>query len=114
MSIIWLTRGKAWDYRFIHSGGYSDPLPTFEGVLSHGIESGETLTRHGSHLGLVFLDPLERRDQSGRPILHGFVIEGELAEKISSLQDGIREVWPLVAEEYERIWELPKPPTMSK
>jgi hypothetical protein len=70
-------------------------------------------------LGLVgsvvedFPDPLGRRDVAGRVIPHDFVILGPAVEEIDSVEDGLRLVWPLVADEFDRVWRLPKPPAAS-
>lgn len=49
----------------------------------------------------------------GRVIPHEFVVFPPLADEINSVEDGLREVWPLVADEFAQVWELPKPPSAS-
>ncbi|MGC5310261.1 hypothetical protein [Micromonospora zamorensis] len=55
-------------------------------------------------------DPLGRKDQPGRVIPHEFVVCGPQAAEIHSAADGLALVWPQVAEEFERVWEMPRPP----
>ncbi|WP_243695144.1 hypothetical protein [Agromyces protaetiae] len=58
-----------------------------------------------------FVDPEGRTDRAGRIIPHDFVLSGELAERVGSVEDGLAEVWPLVADEYARVWDLASPPS---
>jgi hypothetical protein len=60
------------------------------------------------------LDPEGRTDRSGRIIPHDFVLFGALASGVQTVDDGIREVWPLVADEFAHIWDLPKPPNIRE
>jgi hypothetical protein len=34
-----------------------------------------------------------------------------LADEVGSVEDGLRLVWPVVADQFERVWELSKPPS---
>lgn len=113
MTFIWATRGRTWGFTFLESGGLKDPLLAYERVISalDGVSAG--CVRVGDAVALKFRDPEGRRDRSGRPIPHKFVLYGELAARVETVDDGMREVWPLVAEEYARVWELPKPPPAS-
>ena len=71
--------------------------------------------RVGEKVALRFPDPLGRKDAAGRVITHEFVVFGSLADGIDSVEDGHRLVWgqPQVAEEFARVWELPKPPSTN-
>ncbi|WP_312180991.1 hypothetical protein [Arthrobacter sp.] len=100
MTLIWATRGRAWGFRFIHNGGAEDPLPVYNDVFSGFMDELELCRRVGERVALRFPDPLGRKDRAGRVIPHEFVVSGSLAEKINSVEDGLRLVWPLVAEEY--------------
>ena len=55
-------------------------------------------------------DPLGRQDRAGRVIPHHFVVLPPLADEIDSVEDGLRLVWPVVADQFERVWELSQPP----
>lgn len=109
--IIWSTRGRSWGHRFLRDGGSSDPLldrdRAFEGTDDDG---GEVLHYRSSTLALRFEDPEGRKDASGRPILHELIIDDPEAPRVSSLEEGIVEFWPLIAEEYGRVWDQPDPP----
>lgn len=50
---------------------------------------------------------------AGRVIPHEFVVFGPLADGIDSVEDGLRLVWPLVADAFARVWDLPKPPSTN-
>jgi hypothetical protein len=54
---------------------------------------------------------LKRQDVAGRVIPHEFVAFGPLADEVDSVEDGLRLVWPLVADEFDRLWKLSKPPS---
>jgi hypothetical protein len=53
------------------------------------------------------LDPMGRQDRAGRVISHDFVVFGSPSERIDSVDDGLREIWPAVADQYDRVWDLP-------
>lgn len=109
--IIWSTRGRDWGHRFLRHDGASDPLlhrdRAFEGTDD---DDGEVLRYRSSTLAMRFEDPEGRKDAAGRPILHELIINGPEAHRVSSLEEGIAEYWPLVADEYARVWDQPNPP----
>lgn len=43
-------------------------------------------------------------------IPHDFVVFGPEADLIHSLEDGRRLIWPEVADEFARVWQLTEPP----
>lgn len=113
MKLIWLTRGRTWGFRFLSDGGEADPLPAYDELFS-GLEALPEFCRHvGKQLALRFADPLDRKDRAGRVIPHDFIVFGPMAAEIDTVEDGIRLVWPLVADEFDRIWNLPKPPSSA-
>jgi hypothetical protein len=115
MNLIWATRGRDWGFRFLLDGGFADPLPEYDKAFS-AIESGPATWRrvNGSVVALRIRDPLGREDAAGRLISHDFVVFGALAAGIESVEDGVREVWPLVAAEYAQVWGLPRPPASTE
>lgn len=111
MSIIWATRGRTWGFRFLRDRQFPDPLTEYDKVFS-GLGNGPEACSHvGNKVALRFPDPLGRKDRAGRVIPHEFVIFPPLAAQITSSEDGFRLVWPLVADEFARVWELAKPPS---
>jgi hypothetical protein len=58
-------------------------------------------------VALRFPDPEGRKDRAGRVIPHDFVLFVPEAEEIHSVEDGIRLIWPLVSEEFLRLWNQP-------
>ncbi|MEU1841131.1 hypothetical protein [Micromonospora chersina] len=113
MKLIWATRGRTWGFRFLLNGGIEDPLPIYDEAFS-GIEDvPEVCRRVGEKVALRFPDPLKRKDAAGRVIPHEFVAFGPSADEIDSVEIGRRLVWPLVANEFARVWELPKPPSVT-
>lgn len=91
--------------------GWPDPLPLYEAAFAGIGDEPETWRRCGETVALRFPDPLGRRDAAGRVIPHEFVATGPSADGIDSAEDGRRLIWPLVAEQFAEIWELPKPPS---
>lgn len=115
MRLIWATRGRTWGFRFLHDGGFEDPLPVYESAFS-GIEDKPEACRRVTKtatlpemVALRFPDPSGRRDQAGRVIPHDFVVLQPLADEIDSVEQGRQLVWPLVADEFSRAWELSEP-----
>lgn len=113
MNLVWATRGRSWGFRFLLKGGYSDPLPVYERAFE-GTEGQTTLCRRVDELVALRLpDPQGRRDQAGRPIPHDIVVLPPLADDVRSVDDGQRLVWPLLADTFARVWELPQPPSAA-
>lgn len=109
MKLIWATRGRTWGFRFLCDGEFKDPLPEYDKAFSGVQDEPEVCRRVGETVALRFPDPLGRLDVAGRVIPHDFVVFGPLADKIGSVKDGIQEVWPLVDDEFERVWAQSKP-----
>lgn len=113
MRVIWATRGLVWGFQFLRTGGFSDPLPVYERAFS-GIEDELPVFRRSPEgVAFRFPDPLGRSDRSGRVIPHEFVVLGPSSAELSSVEDGLRLVWPEVADEYARVWDQPKAPPMG-
>lgn len=113
MKLIWATRGRTWGFRFLQNGEFPDPLPEYDKVFSNVGDEREVCRRVGEKVALRFPDPDRRQDVTGRVIPHEFVVFEPLADGIESVEDGLREVWPLVAAQFARVWELPKPPSAN-
>lgn len=111
--LIWATRGRSWGFRFLLDGGLADPLPVYDTAFSGAGEGRTVVHRSAGHVALRFDDPLARRDASGRVIPHEFVVTGDLADEVDSVEDGLARIWPLVAEAYARVWELRSPPSTA-
>lgn len=109
MRLIWATRGHDWGFRFLRNDSGGDPLPVYDAAFTGAGEAPEVWRLSGGTTALRFPDPLGRKDFAGRVIPHEFVLlEGPAAE-ISSVQQGIERVWPLVADEYAEIWDATPP-----
>ena len=114
MNLIWATRGHTWGFRFLLDGGYSDPLPAYERAFG-GTEGDSTTCRHADgHVALRFPDPQGRRDAAGRTIPHDIVVLPSMAQEIRSVEDGQRLIWPLLADAFACLWDLPEPPSPGK
>lgn len=108
-NLVWATRGRRWGFRFLLDGGAQDPLLDYERVFV-GLEDEEVCRPGADHVALRFLDPLGRKDSAGRVIPHDFVVRGDLAEGLHTVDDGLARVWSLVAPRYAAIWDSPTPP----
>jgi len=82
----------------------------YEEAFSGAEEVSEVSRRAAGRLALRFPDPLGRQDASGRVIPHDFVVFDSVPDDLDSVADGIRLIWPLVADEFDRVWALPEPP----
>jgi len=109
--VIWATRGRSWGFRFLRRGGLADPLELYEATFSAIGDEPESWCRVAGRVGLRFPDPAGRRDASGRTIPHDFVLLGDWADGLASVNDGRRRIWPQVADEYERVWDAEEPPS---
>ncbi len=108
MKFIWVTRGRNWGFRFLRTAGYEDPLPVYEEAFN-GVESkGEAFLLKGATAVLRIPDPLDRRDAAGRLIPHEFVVFGDPGW--GTFEEGRDALWPLVEEEFARVWGAPTPP----
>lgn len=112
MRLIWATRGRTWGFRFLLDGDFDDPLLVRDRAFADAASQPEYLRRARDTVALRFPDPMHRLDASGRTIPHEFVIvwPRPWAVPIDSVADGRRLIWPLVADEFERIWDLAEPP----
>lgn len=110
---IWATRGRTWGFRFLSDGGFVDPLPEYESTFSGIADEPEAWSRADDRVALRFADPEQRRDAAGRVIPHDFVLIGDWAADVDSVEAGVELVWPWVADAFARVWELPTPPTAT-
>lgn len=108
--IIWATRGRTWGFRFLLTGGVSDPLAEYERVFGDLKDEATAWVQMVGRVGLRFADPEGRRDTAGRIIPHEFVILGPQSRRIRTLEAGKEWVWPQVAKAYERVWSAARPP----
>lgn len=113
MTIIWATRGRSWGFRFLLDGGFHDPLKTYEAAFAGAEGEASLFRRVGTYAALRFPDPSGRRDQSGRVIPHDIVALPPLADEISSFDDGVRLIWPRLAETYSHVWAEAQPPSRA-
>jgi hypothetical protein len=109
--LIWATRGRTWGFRFLLDAGQSDPLPAYERAFGDLSDAPTAWHRQNEEVALRIPDPLGRRDSAGRVIPHEFVLFGDLAVAVDSVEDGLKMVWPLVSEMYAAVWEIPNPAT---
>jgi hypothetical protein len=112
-SLIWATRGRSWGFRFLLNGGRSDPLQDYERGFAGLEDEPATCRRSAGRIALRFPDPLDRKDAAGRVIPHEFVVSGALADEIESVEDGLHQIWPLVAGTYARVWDADGPPSVA-
>jgi len=116
VSLIWATRGRDWGFRFLRNDASGDPLPVYDAAFSGVEDASEIFCRVAATdalpamVALRFADPAGRRDRAGRVIPHDFVVFGPLSDDIDSVEVGRQRIWPMVADDFERVWELPKPP----
>ncbi|MHA3835889.1 hypothetical protein ACXR8F_09235 [Terrabacter sp. AAH1] len=110
---IWATRGHSWGFRFLLDAGFDDPLPAYERAFAGLADHPTAWRRESRHLALRFPDPVGRRDAAGRVIPHEFVVFGDVAGDIGSVDDGVQTIWPIVEHAYARIWDSDKAPTAN-
>lgn len=113
MTFIWSTRGRKWGFRFLRNGGRPDPFVEYKQAFLGVEQEREVWRRAHKVVALRFPSPDGLQDSAGRVIPQEFVIFGALASQINSVQDGINQVWPMVAQEFEQIWDKPEAPVVS-
>lgn len=111
--LIWATRGRSWGFRFLLKAGLPDPLPEYEHAFQDFEDGPNVWRRRAGKVALRLADPLGRKDASGRDIPHDFVITGYLVDAVRSTEDGMREVWPLVASAYAGVWDAADAPSIA-
>jgi len=120
VSLIWATRGRVWGFRFLRNDASGDPLALYDIAFSGLEDSPEACRRVAATevqpemVALRFPDPGGRRDRAGRVIPHDFVVLGALADELDSIEAGRQRIWPLVADDFQAVWELPKPPPANE
>lgn len=107
MTFIWATRGRTWGFRFLLDAGLQDPRTEYLRRFAVVENVMPAYRRDGDVVVARFPDPLGRRDSAGRIIPHEFVVFSPTSNAISSVDDAIRELWPEVAETFDRIWDSP-------
>jgi hypothetical protein len=111
--VIWATRGRTWGFRFLLDAGMGDPLPEYERAFNELTEEPAAWRRVGDVVALRMPDPHGRRDAAGRVIPHEFVVFGDLADSVTSLDEGRHKLWPLVERAYARVWGAETAPTFD-
>lgn len=114
MSLIWATRGRYWGFRFLLSGGFSDPLLTYEQAFEGAATGNSVIQQLDGITALRFPDPLGRKDRSGRVIPHEFVLTGNEATQIGSVEEGLQKIWPQVSEYYALVWAKSSAPKVDE
>lgn len=111
VSLIHASRGKTIGFSFLQRGGLEDPLKEYmrSGLESADIEqSKKFFSRYGDRnekIALRFMDPLGRKDQSGRAIPHEALLPESLAKGVNSHEEAVAKVWPLIKDTYEAIYD---------
>lgn len=109
-SLIWATRGKTWGFRFLRTGGLSDPLPAYEEAFASIGNGASAYQRIGQNVVLRFPDPEGRTDSAGRVIPHDFVVFPPASSEINSIEQGMSSIWAAVADEFAQVWASNSPP----
>lgn len=111
--LIWATRGRTWGFRFLLNAGFDDPLEEYERAFASIGDEISAWERTGPVVAVRFLDPKQRRDSAGRLIPHEFVVFGDSANLINSVDDAKRRLWPLVEFAYEQTWDSGTAPSTT-
>src|SRR5204863_330094 len=82
----WATCGRSWGFRFLLTGELTDPLPVYDRVFAGLEDKPAAWRRAAGKVALRFPDPLGRKDAAGRVIPHEFVVSGDLADRIESVE----------------------------
>lgn len=110
LRFIWATRGRSWGFRFLRTAGEDHPLRVYEAAFEGARDEAEIWHRAGTGVAMRFPDPEGRRDAAGRVIPHDFVLIGDWADKLGSIDEGRRRVWSEVADEFAAVYDEADPP----
>ena len=108
--LMWATRGRRWGFRLLLTAGLRDPLRRYELAFDGAADGPTVCQRTAVGVALRFPDPDGRRDEAGRVIPHEFVLLGNLADDVQSVDDGVTLIWPMVADAYASTWDDAHPP----
>jgi len=111
VTYLWATRGRTWGFRLLRTGGLADPLATYEAAFAGASDEVEVWQVTGAGGALRFPDPLGRRDRSGRVVPHDFVLLGDDARGVTSVDEGRRRLWPRVERVFVEAYDSAAPPT---
>jgi hypothetical protein len=109
LAYIWATRGKNWGFRFLRTAGLPDPLELYETAFQGDLDAPETFQANEDTVAIRISDPEGRKDVAGRVIPHEFVLLKPLPREVSSVEEALELVWPLVRDEYALAWDQPRP-----
>lgn len=107
MSILWATRGKSWGFRFLLDGDTDRPLEKYREAFGDVHSRRQLCDVHATYTAVRFEDPLARQDDAGRVIPHDFVLEGDMARGVTTVEEAIDVIWPLVEKRYAELWNQP-------
>ena len=107
MILLWATRGRSWGFRFLPVEGTTgaDPLALYERAYIGHEDESEGCWRTDDLLAVRFADPEGRADESGRVIPHELVLGAAGTTELATPEAAVEQVWPLLAERYEAIWD---------
>lgn len=107
---IWATRGRTWGFRFLRTAGEDHPLRVYEAAFDGAPDAAEVWHQTEAGVAMRFPDPEGRQDGAGRVIPHDFVLVGRWARELGSLEEGRRQVWAEVADDFAAVYDQTDPP----
>lgn len=102
--VIYNSKGQTGGLKFFAKGGVPDYFSHYEQKLGKYAHSSERDIFERFPDGTVitrFLDPLNRRDESNRPITHEAIIPKIMAEGLTSNADVLEKIWPHLQKVYD-------------
>lgn len=111
VTLVWATRGRRWGFRLLLTSGLAEPLRRYEAAFEGIEDEPAAYRRTADGVALRFPDPDGRRDEAGRVIPHELVVLGVLADEVQSVNDGVKRIWPMLADAYSRVWDADRPPS---
>ena len=102
--IMHAARGKHKGFKFLKTGGISDPFITYDRLAATSI--GE-FTKKDGYASANILDPLGRKDRSGRVIPHTIILPKSMSADVNSVDDLMKKAWPLLKDDFASFYEEP-------
>lgn len=98
------SRSKNSGYRVMNDGNHPSPLDLMDSVFGSGLNDSSNNNRlydSPKGMGVNLDDPEGRTDRAGRVISHTIIIPNSMKSGINNADDVVRDIWPLIKEDYD-------------
>jgi uncharacterized protein (UPF0333 family) len=115
VGIVHASRGRNRGFTFPQRGGLNNPLKEYDTSGLSNINSTTSFKRYGDaneKIAARFLDPIGRKDESGRIIPHDVMLPKSMSKGVNSIDDVVKVAWPHIKDVFGALYES-KPDTLG-